>query len=202
VRRISLDTFDAGGPVDSILTFRELVADYITRYYTDFEPESAWVAESDGKVVGYVMGTVDEKRYDKTMSFTVMPRIVWKGLMQRVLCTKEAWKLVGTVLGGLRAVFTPHNSTMHEYPAHLHINVKDGFRGAHAGKRLIERFEEHVENSTLVGVHARVRGDNESGRKFFERMGYNILFESTPVVLYYRDGSQKKFRLLTYGKKV
>ena len=202
VRQIALDTFDAGEPVSKILTFDPPVADFITRYYTDFEPESAWVAESAGQVVGYVMGSVNEKRYNSVMNWKIQPSMMWTVISQALLFRREAWMLVRTALGGLRALFMPHDNKLNDYPAHFHINVKSGFRGAHVGRRLIEVFEQHVRDSKLPGVHARVRGDNGSGRKFFETVGFNVLFESAPIVLYYRDGSRKKFKLVTYGKKV
>ena len=48
VRRICCETADNGGPVEGFFRDRELVADLVTRYYTDFEPESCWVAEVAG----------------------------------------------------------------------------------------------------------------------------------------------------------
>lgn len=45
VRRICCDTADAGHPVESFFSDRELIADLLMNYYTDYEPESVWVAE-------------------------------------------------------------------------------------------------------------------------------------------------------------
>ena len=56
VRRICADTGFLGNPIDPIFEDRELFADYLTGYYTRFEPEALLVCEVDGEVRGYLMG--------------------------------------------------------------------------------------------------------------------------------------------------
>ena len=46
VRRIALETADIGAPVDRFLSLQKAMADFLTRYYTDFEPQSAFVADT------------------------------------------------------------------------------------------------------------------------------------------------------------
>ena len=56
VRRICADTGFLGNPIDPVFEDRELFADYLTGYYTRFEPEALLVCEVDGEVRGYLMG--------------------------------------------------------------------------------------------------------------------------------------------------
>ena len=56
VRRICADTGFLGNPIDPVFEDRELFADYLTGYYTRFEPEALLVCEVEGKVRGYLMG--------------------------------------------------------------------------------------------------------------------------------------------------
>src|SRR5262245_4028051 len=51
-----------GEPIAWLWRDRESFADLITRYYTDREPESIFVAERDGDVLGYLTGCVDSAR--------------------------------------------------------------------------------------------------------------------------------------------
>src|SRR5437588_12538382 len=57
VRRICADTGFLGRPIDPVFEDRELFADYLTSYYTDCEPESAFVLTVNGKVHGYLLGS-------------------------------------------------------------------------------------------------------------------------------------------------
>ena len=57
VRRICCDTGFLGQSIDAVFQDRELFADYLTRYYTDAEPEAAFVVERDGIVRGYLLGS-------------------------------------------------------------------------------------------------------------------------------------------------
>ena len=56
MRRICADTGFLGQPIDPIFEDRELFADYVTGYYTRFEPDAMLVCELRGEVKGYLMG--------------------------------------------------------------------------------------------------------------------------------------------------
>jgi len=56
VRRICADTGFLGQPIDPVFEDRELFADYLTGYYTRFEPDALLICELGGEVRGYLMG--------------------------------------------------------------------------------------------------------------------------------------------------
>ncbi|HLD69677.1 MAG TPA: GNAT family acetyltransferase, partial [Candidatus Omnitrophota bacterium] len=56
VRRISGDTANLGKPLETFFRDREIMVDVLMDYYLDYEPASCWVAEHEGKVVGYLCG--------------------------------------------------------------------------------------------------------------------------------------------------
>ena len=62
VRTVACDTADRGEPVEGFFRDREVFADLLTRYYTDWEPQSLWVAEAEGRVIGYLTGCLDTRR--------------------------------------------------------------------------------------------------------------------------------------------
>ena len=76
VREICRRTAFRNIGADAVFEDGELFADYWCRYYTDYEPESAWVAELDGEVVGYLVGCLDTKRYVRTMARSIVPKIM------------------------------------------------------------------------------------------------------------------------------
>ena len=57
VRRLCCETGFLGDPIDPVFEDRELFADFLTGYYTDWEPESAFVLEVGGEVKGYLLGS-------------------------------------------------------------------------------------------------------------------------------------------------
>ena len=57
VRFLCCETGFLGKAIDPVFEDRELFADYLTRYYTDIEPESSFVLEYEGMVKGYLLGS-------------------------------------------------------------------------------------------------------------------------------------------------
>src|SRR5438093_8258122 len=57
VRRLCCETGFLGKPIDPVFEDRELFANFLTGYYTDWEPESAFVLETGGEVKGYLLGS-------------------------------------------------------------------------------------------------------------------------------------------------
>src|ERR1041384_4263715 len=46
-----------GAPIDPVYEDRQLFADFLTTYYTDWEPESSFVIEKEGEIRGYLLGS-------------------------------------------------------------------------------------------------------------------------------------------------
>src|SRR6266446_5796357 len=57
VRALCCATGFLGRPIDPVFEDHELFADYLTSYYTDCEPESAFVLTVNGEVHGYLLGS-------------------------------------------------------------------------------------------------------------------------------------------------
>src|SRR3954452_18306228 len=57
VRELCCETGFLGKPIDPVFEDRELFADYLTAYYTDWEPESGFVLLVNGEIRGYLLGS-------------------------------------------------------------------------------------------------------------------------------------------------
>ncbi len=196
VREISWNTADQGRTVDLYFHDHETVADVLTRYYTDHEPQSLWVAECDDTVVGYLTGCLNTHRCDRVMAWKVIPKAVAGAMGRGALWRAETWRLlaafVGTALLGGRP-----KVDLATYPAHLHINLRQGFRGRGLGRQLIEHFRRQVLEQDLGGIHLVAWGENEAGRRFFETRGFRLLRQQ-PLVL--PEGWRlKKTSTVVYG---
>jgi len=181
VREISWNTADRGRTVDLYFHDHEAVADVLTRYYTDYEPNALWVAEAEGVVVGYLTGCLDTRRCNRTTLWRVGPRAVAGAVGRGALWRGETWRLLAALVRTLLLGGTP-KVDLDTYPAHLHINLRQGFRGRGLGRQLIERFRRQVQEQGLRGIHLVAWGENQDGRRFFETMGFRLLREQ-PLVL-------------------
>lgn len=172
VREICCDTADCGRPMESFFPDREALADLVTRYYTDFEPGSSLVAEQDGRVVGYLTGCFDTRRFRRVMAWRiVLPALVgtigrgtlWHRQVRGLLRAN-----IGLWLGGAMR----RRVLLDEFPAHLHINLRAECRGRNVGRELMTRW---LALASGRGMYAGVNSDNEGGRRFFEAMGFRLL---------------------------
>lgn len=181
IRRICCDSADRGEPVENFFSDRELIADLATRYYTDDEPQSLWVAECKGRVVGYLSGCLDTRRYSGIMLMCLGARIFLKALMRGVFLQKDTWRLLAAglktwYLGGFRRAVP-----LTKYPAHLHINIEKGWRDKGIGAGLIEHFLGQLKTAGIAGMHLSTLQDNIAACNFFKRMGF-IELGRYPVV--------------------
>lgn len=198
VREICCDTADKGRPVERFFHDRELFADLLTRYYTDYESRSLWVAKANGRVVGYLTGCLDTARYQRIFRWRILPGVILRALARGILLRRETWRLIQAAVMTWRRGGFRRKVRMHSYPAHLHINIRTEFRGHHVGQWLIEQFLEQVRARGLRGIHLVTRGDNQTACRFFERMGFQLLSRH-PGVLPSRN-AWERHDAVVYGK--
>ena len=184
VREICCDTADAGEPVEHFFPDREVFADLLTRYYTDFAPAASWVAEQDGQVIGYLTGCLDTKNFLRTTALHIVPVAILKALVHGSL-----WHRF--VRQNLRLPKSHRRQLLAEYPAHFHLNLRAGDRGHGTGRQLLEKF---LSQAGELGIHAGVSETNRAGRKFFERDGFVVLAREER----FRTSDQPEFTIL-YG---
>ena len=181
LRQLACDTADRGEPVEHFFRDREIFADVLTRYYTEWEPSSLWIAESDGDVVGYITGCLDARRYAQATRWSILPAAFLRGLIRGVLWQREAWQLAWAGWRTWQLTRQRRMTWRAAYPAHFHLNLRRDARGQGIGERLLEQFTEHARAARCPGLHAGVRSDNPSACRFFERLGFTLL-ERLPVV--------------------
>jgi len=172
IRQICADTADAGQPVENFFPDREVIADLVTNYYTQYEPESTFVADNKGEVVGYVTGCVDTHKFKRKMAWPIVPVIFLKALGRGTLWHPQTIQFLRPNLGlWLKSGFRNANN-LDDYPSHLHVNIREGFRGQQLGQQLVETFCDRARRAGSRGVHAGVSAENDRARHFFEELGF------------------------------
>jgi hypothetical protein len=166
-----------GTPIDPVFCDRDVFCDYLTRYYTDWEPESALVAEDEGtgEVVGYLLGC---RRYRRNAWISAL-------LLALVIAPKGLWR-IGTFQynrASLRFLWWILSRAGRETPAapprmaHFHINLLPPYRNGQATRLLIFPYVKALAaRGDVRGVFGQmqVRDDTRTAR-MFERYGFRIL---------------------------
>lgn len=198
MRAICLETA-YGGDGEGILDPRLLV-DLMTRAYTDFEAGSLWVADSGGRVLGYLAGCLDEGAFHRVQARRVVPAAVTGALGRGLPLRPALWRLAASLPGFVAAGGLRSASNEEGYPGHLHVNLLAEARGRSVGSRLVERFLEQARQSGVPGVKAVVYESNEGARRFFERMGFRPLSRSPAFKPPPKTGGREW--KIVYGRKL
>lgn len=174
VRRICCETGAAGDPVDALFSDREVFADYLTRYYTDFEPETTFVAECDGEVVGYLTGCLRYRRYRwiqaLLMALAVAPKVLVRLARGRYDARDRSF-LRWCVRRGARE--TPRAPAR---ACHFHFNLLPAHRRHGAGRRLFLAFLRALERAGAERVYGRIQvGPRRRRERTFRRFGFRCI---------------------------
>lgn len=188
VRRICADTGWLGEPIDPVFQDRELFADFLTAYYLDHESDSCWVAEKDGRIIAYVMGSVRPEQHRK-----LTRKIGWRcGL-------KGGWRLLtGRYNKATRKfirwiLLEAGKEEPHSLPdaAHMHWNMLPEARGTEIGKCFLETFVQHAQAHGMKKMYGHMTiPPGKRSTRIFERMGWEEIDRK----------EQTKFREYTEGK--
>ena len=172
VRRICFDTGYLGEPVAWQWRDVESFADLFTSYYTDHEPESAFVAERDGVVEGYLLGCADSRRA------TSEPAIFFRHVLRRGIALRPGtagfvWRSFGDALvDGLRRRLQAPVGHDDRWPAHLHIDLLPSIRGLGVGSRLMRAWLDRLRALSVPGCHLQTVAENHNAIAFFSAVGF------------------------------
>jgi ribosomal protein S18 acetylase RimI-like enzyme len=176
----------------------------MTRAWTDFAAGPLWVAERDERVVGFLAGGLDARRFQRIQVWRVVPAAVLRSVGAGLLARRELWRLVadlpGFLLAGRRAAGSEPPPDEAVYPGHLHVNLLAEARGRAVGRRLVERFLAEARRQALPGVHAVVYASNPGGRRFFERLGFRPL-RRQPAFKPPPPGGGREWKIV-YGRRL
>ena len=151
----------------------EYLADEVTHYYIHFEPESVFVAEMQGKIVGALLGAVNTSRREHFYASRVKPY-----LLTRCLSGAYGWPawyqaILRTDLAGRGVQPPPVDLT--QYPAHLHIGLLPDWRRKGIGTALMAAFADYLHSKGIPGYHLYVSSFHPLGLAFYRKLGLDDL---------------------------
>lgn len=200
LRALCCDVADRGGPIENFFPDREVAADLLTKYYTDWEPQSSFVALCDGRMVGYINGCMDNRRYGLVMFWLLVPSILIKAFKRGIFFRREICQMAGVMLKNWRRIFVWRKKDFHSYQGHLHIGIAEDFRNQKVGRNLLKTLVDYALEAGIAQLEASVHDANKAAGVFFEAQGF-ALRERYPMVMI-RDGNQEHYHSLLYVKTI
>ena len=176
VRRICCETAFMGEPLEVFFSGRQIFADLFTSYYTDYEPESLFVAEFKGEVVGYLMGCLDTAKKGKIFSRRILPRLLLDSFFRGIFLKRKNGAFFMNFLKSLLRGEFIQPKIPSGYPAHLHIDIQRSFRRSGIGTMLMNAYLEYLAKNNVPGVHLGTFSGQ--GRSFFLKSGFIPLWEA------------------------
>jgi GNAT superfamily N-acetyltransferase len=183
VHHIAANTAFFGDPVEIFLDDRQAFCDAFPTYYTDQEPEHAWVACIEEDVVGFLLGCVDTNR-QRAWFRKALPGMIGRAMRGVYRISKRTLNYTAQITrAALRGEFT--HVDLASYPAHLHINLETCSRGLGLGRRLIETYLDQLRSLGVPGVHLETTSQNEAACHLYRKAGFELL-DARPTRLWKR----------------
>jgi ribosomal protein S18 acetylase RimI-like enzyme len=153
---------------------------YLTPYM-DLEPESLFVAESGGRLVGCLTGCPDSSRLPSEEA-RMLEAIRTHRLMLRPRLAAFFARSTGDLLWGA-AHRRPRAAAFEDprWPAHLHINLVPEARGTGAAENLMTAWFDRLRSTGSPGCHLQTLCENTRALSFFRRMGFTEHGPARPV---------------------
>ncbi len=199
LRHIAADTAFFGEPIEALMEDRSLFLDFFYRYYTDLEPEHAWIACAGDEAAGFLTGCTDTQRQQRELRSRILP-----GLFLGLATGRYRLGPLGRqyAAGAIKAALRGEHvdPDLDAYPAHLHINVAKAWRGCGLGRGLMSAYLNQLRELGLPGVHLGTTDRNVTACKMYERFGFRLLGTQKSDLWRFVTGEQVEMR--SYGMRL
>jgi hypothetical protein len=194
VRELCCETGYLGNPIDPIFEDRELFADYLSAYYTDWEPESSFVLTVNGEIRGYLLGSrwpFRQQLYNLYQNASLFLR----GILRYPRYGAASKKFVKWIFRtAWREVPAAPRRT-----AHFHINLLADARQVATTRALMDSYLTYLHGCGEKSVYGQmVVFEDRRSTKMFERYGFRVLNKAE--ITKYRDVHPEPVYLCTVIK--
>lgn len=169
-----LATGDAGKDASHLYADDKLVGSIYAVPYFHLCPDSAFVAEDEQGVCGYIVGATDTATYEEQLE-----QDWWPKLRERYpLAEAEDNRLPEEHRKRVAFIHQPSlmpASVLRNYPAHIHMNLLERARGTGGGSRLLSIWVEMARSKGISGIHLGANPENHNGIAFWQSRGFSPL---------------------------
>ncbi len=186
IREISVQSSIFREYIEQKLLNEEIIADLLTSYFIEYEPQFCFVAEKNSEVVGYLLGSSNVQKMHKIVRSKIIPELVKKAFQSGLIFRAPNLGLMKNVLKSYCKDEFKVPDFSQEYPATLHVNISPRYRGKMIGSLLVYHFLQILKEKQVKGIQFGVL--SEKARGFFEKLGFEILFSGEYTFLRYLSG--------------
>lgn len=174
IRGICGDMGFLGNAIDPVFEDRELFADFLTRYYLKYEPQSCFVLVMRGEIKGYLLGSRFPIRH-QAYSFLQNIVLAWRALKRYRHYNDASRRFIRWLfLNAWREVPAAPRRT-----PHFHINVLPEARSMATARVLIDAYLHYLHHWGAKRVYGQiVTFETRRDLKMFERYGFRVLNRS------------------------
>lgn len=171
---LAAETAFFGAPVEAYLEDRRIFLALFYQYYPDYEPQHIWVAHTGTQLIAFLTGCMDTHRQRHIWLTHILPRIPARAIQERWRTGPKSRKHTCRLLRmGLGAAVPKVDLQI--YPAHLHINVAEGWRGRGLGQALITACLQQMHREAVPGVHLFTTSHNQAACILYHKLGFKLL---------------------------
>ena len=194
VRELCCDTGFLGNPIDPVFEDREIFADYLTAYYTDWEPESSFVLLVNEEIRGYLLGSRHPWKQQFYNAYNNVALFL-RGIARYRRYNTASKKFVHWILrqAWREVPAAPRNT------AHFHLNMLADARSIAHTRALTDMYLKYLHEHGEKRVFGQmVVFEDRRGTKIFERYGFRVI--NRAEITKYRDLHPEPVYLCTIVK--
>jgi len=173
------------------------------RYYFEKEPQSIFVLEDNNKVVGYLLGCVDDrKNNDVSKALFQLPAIFIHSFFlpkkDRKYWFSQIKNIISIIIGKSGEIKIKHPKKA----GHIHINLLSRYRGKGYGTQLLKEFEIYAKSLRVKTIHADgFQTSLNPNKNFWKKNGFKEFskFRSFYWQDYFHD---EEIYVVCYSKKI
>ena len=150
---------------------RDILLTLYCNYYIEQEPEHCLVlADDNDHAVGYCIAASDWFQYKTRYNAIYLP------LLRQCGGRGQVWRK--------RVEMSHLDQFAADYPAHLHIDLLEDWRGSGYGTKLLASMAELLADEGVCGVMLGVGDTNTGARRFYARFGFSEIGKMPGCVYY------------------
>jgi ribosomal protein S18 acetylase RimI-like enzyme len=146
---------------------RELVPYLYAVPYLQILSSYIHVLDTPTGVAGYIMGVPSTTTFVEKYNTDYVPTI--ENLSLPDPPSDQAKETIAAARNGDRMLVP---ELIHEFPAHLHINILDEYQSMGWGSKLMHTLLLQLVAEGVEGVHLGMAADNDRAGRFYERHGF------------------------------
>jgi ribosomal protein S18 acetylase RimI-like enzyme len=170
----ALATGASGEDASALHRDAKLIGHVYAAPYAILSPETAFVAEDDEGVAGYIVGVIDTRAFDD-----LLERDWWPALRRQYAdpsgMPPSSWN------ADQKRSFLIHHPTrtpdaiVETFPAHIHMNLLPRLQGRGVGWDLLNLWLSKARELGADGVHLGASAENFRAIAFWQRCGFRRL---------------------------